>query len=274
MQLSATALTTYQQCPYKFKLKYLVRIPEAQSPLLIYGSAVHKSLELFFKQIKGALAVPSLKELLTIYYSVLARQPLAESEKRARRQQGEQVLTAYYRQHKDEFPTPLFVERWFGGQFSPIFLGQVPLVGKVDRVDLLDSTKKTVRIVDYKTGRPKSYNEILGQTAAGDNSQLTQLLFYKLIAELDRSFEYEVVELQLDFIEGPSKDHSFKRPSVAASPQQMVELKDSIQSVFEQIKALNFDRTTDYRVCDGCPFHYHCWPEGIPQIKPEQLTLA
>jgi DNA helicase-2/ATP-dependent DNA helicase PcrA len=273
LQLSASAITTYQQCGYKFKLRYLLKIPEAQSPILIFGSAVHRSLELFFAQLKRTQTVPPLETLLELFVSVIERQPLAESELGHRREKGVQILTAYYQQHQEEFPEPLFVERWFGGRGASILWKNIPLVGKIDRVDLIDARSKSVRVVDYKTGRPKSLNHILGKTAEADQSQLTQLLFYKLITELDPSFNYQVSELVLDFVEGPHQHKNFKRPQISATKEQIEELKQTIESTYRDIKQLKFDRTTNLRTCHDCPFKHHCWPDGLPRIDPEQLSL-
>lgn len=49
--LSASKIATWLQCPRKFKLRYIVKMPPAwKSSALALGSAVHSSLEMFHQQ--------------------------------------------------------------------------------------------------------------------------------------------------------------------------------------------------------------------------------
>ncbi|MBU1499311.1 PD-(D/E)XK nuclease family protein, partial [Patescibacteria group bacterium] len=87
----------------------------------------------------------------------------------------------------------------------------MPLTGKIDRIDLIDKDAKTVRVVDYKTGSAKTRNQILGKTKEANLDYFRQLVFYKLLASLDKNFPLKVKETMLDFVEPNKKTGKFKQ---------------------------------------------------------------
>jgi DNA helicase-2/ATP-dependent DNA helicase PcrA len=273
-KLSATALNTYLTCPYKFKLNVLVRVPRAKESYLSFGTAVHRALEMFFKSFIKEDRHPGKQYLLEQFETALKRESLLPTDYKDRLRQGKQILSAYYDYYHDEFRKPLFVERFFGYGWSKAFLDDIPLTGKIDRIDLIDQADKTVRVVDYKTGSAKTRNQILGQTKDANFDYIRQLVFYKLLATLDRTFPLKVHETMLDFVEPNKKTGKFKQEKFIISDEQVEELKQTIRDVMKDIRALKFEHTTDYRHCERCEYQQHCWPEGIPQPKNEQLKLV
>lgn len=273
-RLSATALNTYLTCPYKFKLNVLVRVPRAKADYFAFGSAVHKALEMFHKNFIKEDRHPAKEFLLNQFETALKKESLISSAFSDRLKQGRRILTAYYDCYHDEFRKPLFVERFFGFGWAKAFLDDIPLTGKMDRIDLIDQSDKTVRVVDYKTGAAKTRNQILGVTKEANKDYFRQLVFYKLLADLDKSFPLKVQEAMLDFVEPNKKSGRFKREKFLITDEQVDELKETIQSVMKEIRALNFNRTTDYRHCLDCEYLHHCWPEGLPQLTTEQLKLV
>ena len=129
-------------------------------------------------------------------------------------------------------------------------------------------------MVDYKTGAAKTRNQILGVTKEANKDYFRQLVFYKLLADLDKSFPLTVQEAMLDFVEPNKKSGRFKREKFLITDDQVNELKETIRSVMKDIRALKFDRITDYRTCVDCEYLHHCWPAGLPQIQTEQLKLV
>jgi len=150
-------------------------------------------------------------------------------------------------------------------------LGDIPLSGKADRVDLTSKEDKHVRFIDYKTGAPKSRNEIEGNTKNSDGDYKRQLVFYTLLADLDKSFPYKVVQTVIDFIE-PEKSGAFRREHFNITEEEVETLKEVIKTSMADIRDLKFDRTTDYTTCDTCDFKNHCWPEGLPVTVDSEET--
>jgi hypothetical protein len=58
-------------------------------------------------------------------------------------------------------------------------VGDIPISGKLDRLD--KKADGTVTVIDYKTGKAKSENEIRGLTQSSDGGYYRQLVFYKLL---------------------------------------------------------------------------------------------
>jgi DNA helicase-2/ATP-dependent DNA helicase PcrA len=270
-KLSPTALNTYLTCPYKFKLNNLIRVPRAKEPYLSFGTAVHKALEMFHRQFIYDDKHPSKQFLLNQFTQALTREVLTPDEHKTRLKQGKTILLAYYDFYQDDFQKPLFTEKFFGYGWSKVFLGDISLAGKVDRIDWLDQSDKTVRVIDYKTGKPKTRNQILGKTKDSEGDYYRQLVFYKLLAQLDQNFRPQVIETEIDFVQ-PQNTGRFKKERFKISPDDLKSLRRTIKKTMKEIRSLNFSRTTDYRHCSRCEYLRHCWPDGLPS-SPQQLKL-
>ena len=179
-------------------------------------------------------------------------------------EEGREILSSYYDRYEKEFEPSLFTEKKFGDSLSSsVMLGDIPLSGKADRIDLTSKEDKHVRFTDYKTGAPKSRNEIEGNTKNSDGDYKRQLVFYTILADLDKSFKYKVVQSVIDFIE-PDKGGVFKREHFNITEEEVGELKEVIKASVADIRKLKFDRTTVYTTCATCEFKNHCWPNGVP----------
>ncbi len=122
---------------------------------------------------------------------------------------------------------------------------------------MIYESTKTIRVIDYKTGKPKSQKEIENS----DNKR--QLVFYKLLLGLDSTFKYEVGETQLDYVASPMlKGQSGKR-SFKITDDEVSVLKELIIDVMAKIRSLEFPRTTNLETCEKCPFIDHCYPNGL-----------
>ena len=275
-KLSASSLNSYLECAYKFKLEYLFRTPQQKTRSLALGSSVHSALELAYKDLKSKKAV-TYKKLQRDFSEALKKEILIESELREIEEEGHVLLKIYHETYLNEFNCEssknlLHMEKFFGWGFSkPLLDGKIHLQGKVDKIELLDKDTKEIKITDYKTGRPKSRNEILGETKYSDANQYRQLLFYKLLIDLDNTFNYKVREVELDYI--GQRNTKPKRENFVISEEDLETLRETIRKVSDDIKALKFERTLNYSVCQMCRFKYHCYPDGIPVATNPQLSL-
>lgn len=272
-RLSVTALNSYLECPYKFKLNTLLRVPRAKESYLSFGTAIHTALERFHNQFKTEAKLPSKNFLITHFSTALQREIMTESDYRARLKQGKKVLSAYYDLHQNDFTPPLFTEKFFGYGFSSVTLDDIPLAGKIDRIDLVDPNNQTVRVIDYKTGKRKTRGQIEGNTQDSDGAYKRQLVFYQLLTDLDSSFSPKVVQTELDFVESPQQEKKTGKEVFTITQEEVEELKNVIRSTMKDIRSLKFNRTKDYSICQSCEFKDHCWPQGIPQYSSEQLSL-
>lgn len=260
-KLSPTALNTYLQCHYKFKLDNLYRIPRAKAPSMCFGTAVHYALENLYKNLNEEKLI-SKEEFLNSFQFALQREILSPVDYKDRLAHGQKILTKYYEVNKEDFEVCLFTEKSFGTSLiSQIHLDDIALTGKADRIDLINKSDTAVRFVDYKTGKPKSRNEIEGNTQNSNGDYKRQLVFYRLLAELDKSFPYKVEETEIDFVE-PNEKGEFKKEKFSITTEEVEALKTLIKDSVASIRSLDFSRTTDMKICDTCPFFSHCWPNG------------
>jgi DNA helicase-2/ATP-dependent DNA helicase PcrA len=274
-KLNPTALATYLRCPYQFKLNQMLRLPAAKPAPMAYGSAVHAALDKFFRLYRDQGELPSANFLIQEFESALQKEILTDSEHQLWLDRGFQSLNIYFKHYFDDHQPPVVTERFFGGRFNPVYLGDIPLSGKVDKVELLHPQKKHVRIIDYKTGHPRSRNQIEGKTKYSDGYYKQQLVFYQLLSQLDRTFTFSVTETQLDFVEADQKG-KLKKETFVIGKQEVDDLKTLIKEVMKKIRNHDFPRTTDYQNCTNCQFKNHCWPDGISSSQDplgEQMEL-
>lgn len=254
-KLSVTALNTYLRDPQDFVENTLLRIPRAKPAVMAFGSAVHKALEQAFSQYQEQGSRPDEQYLLTQFKQALQQQVLTKQEFQRRLKHGQEVLRNYWHQTQDQEPEVMLVERFFGSGWQRAILDQnIYLTGRIDRIDWVDREAQTVRVIDYKTGRNKTKGFIEGRTKSANLSEREQslpdsikgpykrqLLFYKLLADLDRTFQPTVVEGVFDFVE-PYDKHSgrLKPRKFKLLDEDVEDLKDLIRQVMSEIRNLQF----------------------------------
>lgn len=253
MTLAPTTLNTYLKDPQEFILKSLLKVPRAKAEHMAFGTAIHTALEYLFGQIIKNQDKPELETVWQVYERALERELLVSLDFNRRLKYGRKVLENYWQQLDSNFVQPLFLERQFGFGISKTMLGDITLTGKADRVDWVDKSKKTVRIIDYKTGIHKRINEIKGITAVSKLSQRErelpegirgpyqrQLVFYKLLSELDNSFMPEVVEAGFEFVEPEKGKDKINKVSLIITEEDVANLKKLIKEVMSEIRSLEF----------------------------------
>lgn len=150
---SHSRLSTFEQCPYKYKLHYIdkitVDIPTTIEAFM--GDMVHQTLEKLYKDLKFQ-KINSLKELLKFYNGLWEKEVtddilVVKEEYSAEnyRKMGEQYITDYYNQY-----TPF-------NQITVLGLETMDKMRLSDgihyhvRIDKLGCTGNTYFVCDYKT---------------------------------------------------------------------------------------------------------------------------
>jgi DNA helicase II / ATP-dependent DNA helicase PcrA len=257
-QLSVTALNSYLRSPQEFLDGNLLRIPRAKQTFMSFGTAAHAALEQFFKLAKQSQQPPTVDFLLQAFEMALRREVLTEGDFEDRLRYGREVLSSYYQARLSEALPPVFdIERSFGAG-RPAYLGDIPLSGKIDRIDLIDRERGLLRVYDYKTGKPKTRGGIeagsktywqgfserelaLPESIKGPYKR--QLIFYKLLLGLDRSLNpnWQVTEAVFEFIEPKEKGSSEHiTHAYSITDEEVQELKQLIRQVMTEIRSLSF----------------------------------
>lgn len=262
-RLSATALNSYIECPLKFKYERLLNIPIKYNKELVLGSALHKALENFFRNLK--LDHPIDKEMLINAFNyaleneLITKKDFADTSK-----EGVRILDGYFEEYKDTFRKPLQLEYKFNGRDIVLPSEKtfpIQLSGRIDKIEPISSDDGSldVRVVDYKKSSPASANDIKGLTKNSDGSRYRQLLFYKVLADSDPNFKpslsspkYRIQELEIDYLKPDSKSKKYRKVNFPVVDSDVEELKHKIEDVMIRIRNLEFNGSDEYPLCDEC----------------------
>ena len=246
--LSVTALNNYLRCPWQFFYVNLLRIPTAVLPHQMYGTAVHASLRELFENLKARKKI-NKKKFLKIFEGALKRQPLSEHEFELALDRGKKSLGGYYETYKESFITRRTVLPEFS--IKGVEVGGVRLTGRLDKLEIWKDGK-SVCVVDYKTGKPKSRNEIEGNTKNSDGDIKRQLIFYKVLLDKFAGGKYKMLSGEIDFVE-PNERGYYKKEKFEITKNEVNDLENIIEKVGKEIRELTFfsKHCTDDK-CEWC----------------------
>ncbi|MBD3280951.1 AAA family ATPase [Candidatus Dojkabacteria bacterium] len=227
-KLSVTALNNYLDDPRRFFVENLLKVPMEKSEPLILGSIIHKLLE------KNKLEPEYYKKIVE---NELKREALSKEIYEKIYKEAVTIFEEYIPEIKSSKSETAHVEYNFHSH--NVFLDDIELTGKIDKIEWIDKQAKAVRVIDYKTSTPKSRNQILGKTKYSDEKLLRQLQFYKLLAELDPQFQYNIREFELRFVKSDTRGN-FKSQIFSADEIDTNSIKDLIKETMQKIRELEF----------------------------------
>lgn len=244
--LSMTSLNNYLECPWKYFYINLLRVPKAPNRHQLYGIAVHRALQDFFERYKRREEV-SKKFLLSQFEYHLSRTGLLPKDFDATLERGRAALSGFMDAYYPSWERNIISELNIKG----VFLDDIPLTGKLDKVEFVGAGRQ-VNVVDYKTGKPKSRNEIEGKTKNSLGNYKRQLVFYQLLMDGYKDGKYRMVSGELDFVE-PNERGKYKKERFEITAQEVEELRELIRQVASEIATLAFwSRTCGNSKCEYC----------------------
>ncbi|GAA4507428.1 RecB family exonuclease [Brevibacterium yomogidense] len=264
LALSPSRANDFVQCPLKFRLRTLDRLPEPPSEAAFRGTLVHAVLERLFdadapeRTIDTAVAGigPALDALREKDPDTVAELFPRPDQVVLLQEQARTLLEAYFALELPDRLEPAAREEFVSAPLSNGLL----LRGFVDRTDIAPGGQ--VRLVDYKTGKqPKPQ---YGREAD------FQMRFYALVHWLSQR---ELVHtLQLFYL--GSRSTVTKRPTAADIERTETE----ILGLWDQIvRAAETDewRPRKSPLCNWCSFKPICpaWG-GTPPPTPEITAVA
>ncbi len=267
--LSASALNDFLACPVGFLYKDLIRIPVQTTAAAAIGTAAHSALEFVGKEMMAHGEAPDAEKVLAVAQKSIENSQLPHHQVASTAAHISSVLARFYKHHVQELQTPLMVERFFGGGTPVVFEG-LRLVGKVDRIELLDFP--AVKVIDFKTSSPKSRNDILGKTKSSSGDYWRQLLFYRVLGDLDPTFPHKVEQGELVFLVPNDRDE-FKSELFTYQEEDVEAFREILRGVHEQLQNLSFLEARPCGECETCRLLGLTASELEQQAAMHQLEL-
>lgn len=262
MMYSHSRLSTFEQCPLKFKFHYVDELEppdEEQTIEAFLGELVHRTLEKLYKDVKFQ-KTNTLEELLAYYNELWAREFHAdirivkkEYGPENYRKMGEAYVRDYYRRHY-----PFNHTRTVGLEHRVLIAleGGYKLEGYIDRLSY-DPKTDTYEVHDYKTAAHLPIAEQL----VSDR----QLALYSIaVREL---YKTNRVKLMWHFL-------AFDKDVVIEKTDE--ELEELKKDTIHLIKRIETEKEFKPRVsalCDYCEFRSVC-PEWRHLYKIEDLPAS
>jgi DNA helicase-2/ATP-dependent DNA helicase PcrA len=251
--LSATALNNYLKSPFNYLYRNVLRIPEVQALPMQFGTAVHGVMEWVSATVASSGKLPTPTKIKENLETELSRLPITQSEFVRLHEKGFEALLNYTshvsasisRNCKVEFAVHVTMPTGIP-EFPELILN-----GKLDRLDL-DNEGRVTRVVDYKTGKPKTRNQIEGNTKDSNGDYKRQLVFYALLLSLYDDERYNCKEGVLSFIE-PDAKGVIHEEAFIITDEEIDELKTQIISVTKEIISGSFlHQNCDENESDYC----------------------
>lgn len=205
---SATAFNNYKKSPWEFIYKNVLQIPNIKTPELQFGTAIHSVLERVVQTWVKQKAVPKDAVIEKWLKETLEKNALSDSEFTRLHERGMKAVFGYlstlqaalssgsnaWSEYSVTATLPTGIEDF----------PEVVLTGNFDRLDI-GSDGNVIRVVDYKTGKPKTRGEIEGTTKTSDGNYKRQLVFYALLLSLQTDERLVTRNTLLSFVEPDAK---------------------------------------------------------------------
>ncbi len=249
LDLSASALQSYENCPLAYKLRFDWRLPEDATAALQFGSAMHLALKAHYDGVRAGRA-PDLATVIACFHDEFAKAKIDEPfQRELYEKDGCAQLEALLQSESAEPQgTVLHTEHRF-----KIEIGGARVRGRLDRLD--EVAPGEVSVVDYKTGKPKTQE---------DADKSLQLSVYALAA---KSLGHQPSSLVFINLQNGAVVASQR------SPEQLLEAERKVAEIAAKIAAGEFEPRPSGS-CAWCSYHSICPAQEAPLPRPSAELAA
>jgi len=225
MNASYNKLKTFGECPLKYRLSYIEKLPRPPIRWLSFQRRIHAALHQYHALAKLDGTV-KIDELLHAYDELCGVNQDAAIRETEEYQEGEEILRLYCDVERHKARVPAHLEHRIRVAFGPY-----TLTGKVDRIDFLPGGGYS--IVDYKLDRKLPP----ANPAAVDR----QLSFYQLLV-------YEGLGLTADDVRLYYLRHGVEK----IAPRTREHMRQTVEWVDHTAAAIGKERKWSPCEGDGC----------------------
>lgn len=249
--LSPTAYNNYLECPWHYFYVNLLRIPEAENKFMLYGTVIHAALKRYADGRNDGEDIGA-EGLYAAFERMLERSPLTDRDITELKTKGKRSLSLWHQEQSASWPERTEAEQSIEA-YLPLPDGERLLIrGALDRVDPVPGG---VRVIDYKTGKPRSRNELQGKTKDADGNYYRQLTFYKVLLRSTESPK-NMVEGVIEFVE-PDEKNRIRTEVFEIEDEEVEELQKNIQKAAEDIQTLSFwQEPCEQTDCTWCQLRF------------------
>ncbi|MBI4354137.1 MAG: ATP-dependent helicase [Candidatus Omnitrophica bacterium] len=237
LRLSPYGLDDYLTCPLKFRYSHVLRIPIMRHHLVIYGAALHKAVELFFKRRLEGREMGE-DELLEVFRQAWSSEGFLSREHETQRlDEGLEVLRRFFHHQQQAPERPSLIEEKFSFSLDDFFV-----VGRWDRVD---REGKDAVIIDYKS------SDVDDQIKA--NQRVRESLQMAVYALAWKMIHGQIPKrLELRFLETDVIGQA------VFSDEDLNATTDHLRQVARGIRGLDFRAEPDVFSCRWCAYQSIC----------------
>ncbi|MBI5743200.1 MAG: PD-(D/E)XK nuclease family protein [Elusimicrobia bacterium] len=250
LAFSYSKMSLYEECPLKYKFKYIDKIKEEPKFYFAFGSAIHAALE-FLYSVRNP-PFPTVEELCEAFRKEWNQKSYLEKGYRTQQksdddyQKGLLMLKAYYQHNRVRLAPPFLVEYSTDVAVDGLLVRII-----ADKIEHLGGGK--LLVTDYKTGKDVK-------------RQPSQLYMYQKIVELDPRLKEKLAEIydvrvssvrigeMLYYHVPTNKEYHFER----ADDREIGAFWERVLGVADSIRGLKFDPVPGELQCKWCDYKSLC----------------
>ena len=250
---SPTSLLTYDECPKKYELRYIFRMPERgafEGTSGLTGSFVHEVLE------HGVREGFKSKEEFLNFALEISKSPQYK-DKNLDMAEIDKMIGIFWERHAEKYDNKSLVE----GTLN-ITSGGFKFSGKFDRIDFIsnDNNNKDVEIIDYKTNK----------NIIPPKKRAWQLGFYAIAVKKQLGLNPKKLTFEMLKLEKPFEAMVDKNGNVKSGGSRGFNIKDVESELIGCAKSIVNDYETEFlpsisdTPCVFCGYKFYCpkWEES------------
>ena len=253
LQLSVSAIETYQKCPQKYLFSHVWGIKGGPSAATTFGNVMHNTIRQFIAAMRKGLRF-SFDEVVTTFRREWTSAGFEDRhQEKLYLDDGIEQLRAFHASCLTATAANVVGQE---RRFTIHCENGVDLTGRMDQINRIAPGE--VEIIDYKTGKPKS------ETHAAKDLQLS---VYALAAHE----VLDVTPVRLIYYNLQTNECV----SASRDAKQLQEVRGTIQEVAADIRAREFPAHPGF-VCKNCEFRFVCpaHESGLARTTPADNAEA